>query len=161
MSRRADIVPSNVNPQSDHSPIDWTTPVGLAVIQPPAGAHPNASNPPVSSNDHRPSTVSFAARNHIRHHRHNPARGTWRTRMKRTKCWRCELEARRNASAEAMHKLFNRRSWEHKWHATKAKLRWSCFCRYKGYDDEEDEEEESHREVQERARLGRFGRSLH
>ncbi len=43
----------------------------------------------------RHSVISFAARNHIRHHRHMYHRGTWRTRMKRTKCWRCGLESRR------------------------------------------------------------------
>lgn len=70
--------------------------------------------------------------------------------MKRTKCWQCEVESRRNASAEAMHKLFSRRWWEHKWEAAKDSMRWSCFCRYKGYNDEIQEDDEYHREVQER-----------
>ncbi|KAK5174254.1 uncharacterized protein LTR77_001334 [Saxophila tyrrhenica] len=116
----------------------------------------------------RHSVISFAARNHIRHHRHRVARGTWRTRMKRTKCWRCELEARRNRSSEALsrfkRKLFcDADAWEGWWDRLKAKMKWTCFCRYKGYEEEREDEDgcdEGARIGRERVRLGRFGAML-
>jgi hypothetical protein len=146
-----------LNSRPEHASINWTSRTYFNAVQASGDPPVLTSDPEDANNDHRSSTVSFAAYNHIRHHRHSPIHGTWRTRMKRTKCWRCELEARHKASAETMHRFFDRASWQHKWHSTKAKLRWSCFCRYKAY---EEEEGESHRETQARVRLGRFGRVL-
>lgn len=65
---------------------------------------------------------------------------TWRTRMSRVRCWRCELEARK----------------EKGWELFRTALGWTCFCRFRGY--ELDEEEEERREVEregERRRMER------
>ncbi len=110
--------------------------------------------------------MSFGEQNHIRNRRHkdgyNYNRGTWRTRMKRTKCWRCELESRRTASTKALHR-FKRKllcdgdAWEDWWVRVRQKLEWTCLCRYRGYEDDDDESAETVRRNEERARLGRMG----
>ncbi|KAF2479216.1 hypothetical protein BDY17DRAFT_52137 [Neohortaea acidophila] len=86
--------------------------------------------------------------------------GTWRTRMKRTKCWRCELESRRNAASEALYR--RTRDWKGCLVRFKERLRWSCFCRYTAYDDDSEDEERvrGEQEVEERVRLGRMGGDL-
>jgi hypothetical protein len=104
----------------------------------------------------QPSTDSFRRRNHISRH----VRGvTWRTRMRKTKCWRCELESRRKASGKLLYHGCGKviHGWHERWRNMKDTLRWTCFCCYRGYDDDS---EENLAEVQERARLGRFGGSL-
>lgn len=91
------------------------------------------------------------------HLTHYSPRPTWRTRMRRVKCWRCELEARR-----ATHTIPGRhryRTWK-EWRASFIeKLRWTCFCGYVAYDDESDDDNRE-AEIHERARLGRMGVEL-
>ena len=103
-----------------------------------------------------PSAETFYHRHHLSH-RIN--RGTWRTRMKKTKCWRCELEARRTASSEALYKQYRNlcTGWGVKWERCKERLKWTCFCRYRGYDTDDEDDESV---VQERVRLGRLGGRL-
>ncbi|KAK4623985.1 hypothetical protein CLAFUW4_05801 [Fulvia fulva] len=50
--------------------------------------------------------------------------GTWRTRMSKTTCWRCEMAAVQE-------------SW---WHKIKYALQYTCLCHYRGYYNEEDRE---------------------
>jgi hypothetical protein len=123
---------------------------------------PNPMPDPHPPQAQRPSVVSFAAQNHIRYHRNQAFRGTWRTRMKRTKCWRCELEAKRKTSMETLHQLKRKLlcdgdAWAESWERTKDKLQWTCFCRYAGYQDNDEESEGTRRITRERVRLGRFG----
>lgn len=130
-------------------------------------AHPGEPVP-APARGQRDSITSLGApssrlHTHVTKHRAHPAYGTWRTRMKRTKCWRCELEARRQSTAT----FFSRRTsagggaarglttgdegdavgWWGRWCGDLGRcLRWTCFCRYRAYDDgesssEEDEEE--------------------
>ena len=95
---------------------------------------------------------SFRHRHHISRH---PIRGTWRTRMKRTKCWRCELEARRTASREALRQSYQ--IWTAQMARLKERLRWTCLCRYEGYDDSSDENSFRTTDAHVRTRLGRLG----
>ena len=94
-------------------------------------------------------------------HRHRMIqqhRGTWGTRMKRTKCWRCELESRRTASREALRNQFTAwRGWMMRVHE---KLRWTCLCRYQAYGDNSDEDLGRQGQMRERVRLGRMGGNL-
>ena len=61
-------------------------------------------------------------------HRRNQ-RGTWHHRMGKTKCWRCEV-AEKIGKAESSIQV----NWEKFLHA----LQYTCFCHYRGYDDDED-----------------------
>jgi hypothetical protein len=51
-------------------------------------------------------------------------------------------------------------AWEEWWERVREKLEWTCFCRYRGYEDDDEESAETVRVREERARLGRFGGSL-
>ena len=129
------------------SPPTVTSPTPSAPLGPVATdfADPTAP-PPAGTNDDE-----WLRQYHIsqRHY------GTWGTRMKSTKCWRCELESRREASQEALTKQFKVwRGWAHKTHES---LRWTCLCRYAAYEDESDEDVGRTRE---RVRLGRMGGEL-
>lgn len=117
---------------------------------PPAPSY--AAGQPAMLN--QPSIESFRHRHHISR---RVNKGTWRTRVGKTKCWRCELESRHTAAREAMY----RRSRDIKGWAIrfKEKLRWTCLCRYVAYDDESVDMTRS-RVVEERARLGRMGGNL-
>lgn len=141
-------------------------------------ALPTSTNPPLASRQpQRDSIISFASSSrHIKNRRAH----TWRTRIKRTKCWKCELEARRRDTAT----FFRRNTGDLKrgvtdlltsidWFEKKSMnlthcLRWTCFCRYRAYDDDLAEEEEAARfadvrrqaNVQDRARLGSSGDNL-
>ncbi|KAK4553089.1 hypothetical protein LTR86_009816 [Recurvomyces mirabilis] len=61
---------------------------------------------------------------HIRHLHHFRA-GTWRTRMGRTRCWRCALHESRLKG----------------WTRLRRMMRWTCFCRFRAYEEESEEEE--------------------
>ena len=57
---------------------------------------------------------------HFRHmHR---SKGTWRTRMQRTRCWRCALH---DSKAKG-------------WAKIQALMEWTCFCRFKAYEEDAD-----------------------
>nr|POE74722.1 hypothetical protein CFP56_37253 [Quercus suber] len=66
---------------------------------------------------------------------------TWRTRMSRVKCWRCEMESTGQKGLGLVKEM----------------LAWTCFCRFKGYelesDSETEREEEMHRRQAENAGL--------
>lgn len=84
--------------------------------------------------------------------------GTWRSRMGKQKCWRCELESRRTAAREALYERHvNVRGWMIR---LKEKLRYTCLCRYTAYDDDSDDGPTRSRVVEERVRLGRMGGNL-
>ena len=128
------------------------------------------NNPPNAARPQRDSIVSLGApssrlHTHITKHRTHPAYGTWRTRMKRTKCWKCELEARRQSTASFLRSgtrglkrgltnvLGGRGSgddgeggwkacWDRWWGDLGRCLRWTCFCRYKAYGDGDSEDED-------------------
>lgn len=148
--------------RSYRTDLDGTSPCpdsGEAVstfTEPPAPSHPNMTPGP---GDHRPSTAESWA--HLQHIRHRLKRGTWRTRMTKTRCWRCELESRRTAAHEAR---YNRtkglcHGWSGRWERLVEKIKWTCFCRYRAY-EEDSEDEGREGEVEERARLGRMGAEL-
>ncbi|KAK5113824.1 hypothetical protein LTR62_003208 [Meristemomyces frigidus] len=61
---------------------------------------------------------------HVSHLRR--AKGTWRTRMQRTRCWRCALHE----------------SGLKGWKRLRRMAEWTCFRCYRAYDDEEEEEVE-------------------
>lgn len=114
---------------------------------------------------HRDSVLSLGApssrlHTHITPRNRQRRQSTWRTRMRRTKCWKCELEARRAETAE----MFRRRTETFRRGLTGSReggdeggkvtlgdrieakgneiwgcLRWTCFCRYRGYDSEDEE----------------------
>ncbi|KAK3724738.1 hypothetical protein LTR37_000786, partial [Vermiconidia calcicola] len=109
----------------------------------PAPASPPPADPArsITITQHQPSVESFGHRHHIRNQHRFYDRGTWRTRMKRTKCWRCELKVRQHASREALNKFNNDLGvfWRRWWGKTKARLEWICFCKYKAYEDDDDE----------------------
>lgn len=102
------------------------------------------------------SAESFGRRHHISRRIKS---GTWRTRMQKTKCWRCEVESHHTASSQVLYHGY--RNVMHglnvTWNGLKETLRYTCFCRYRGY-EEEDADDVS--EVEERARLGRLGGDL-
>ena len=110
--------------------------------------------PPVALH-FQPSLESFRHRHHISRRIKS---GTWRTRMNKTKCWRCEIESKRTASRVAFHRKYRYciDGWPERWSRLKENLRWTCFCRYRAYDEDSDDPMETER----RARLGRFGGSL-
>lgn len=114
---------------------------------------PLPSHPTLHSVRPQPSsTESFGRRHHISRRIVNQF--TWRTRMKRTKCWRCELESRQTAIHD--HTTGFRVGWAERKRRFKEKLRWTCFGRYKAYEDDSDDQSV----VEERARLGRMGGTL-
>ncbi|KAK3675905.1 hypothetical protein LTR78_004097 [Recurvomyces mirabilis] len=76
-----------------------------------------AQSPSQHNNDDR-QTV------HIRHLHHFRA-GTWRTRMGRTRCWRCALHESRLKG----------------WARLRRMMGWTCFCRFRAYEEESEEEE--------------------
>ncbi|KAK3707575.1 hypothetical protein LTR37_012070 [Vermiconidia calcicola] len=124
---------------------------------PPAPVSPPPAGPARSITiTQQPSVESFAHRHHIRNQHRIYDRGTWRTRMKRTKCWRCELKARQTASREALNKLNNDFGvvWRRWWKKTKARLEWTCFCKYKAYEDDDDDTDAG----TDRVRMGRMER---
>lgn len=92
-------------------------------VGPPVGPRPQPSMPETD--------VSHSHSNyHIR--RIGRAKGTWRTRMNRTRCWRCALHDSGLKGWKKFCKL----------------LEWTCFCRFKAYDeDEEDQEAERERRL--------------
>ncbi|KAI7106599.1 hypothetical protein KC365_g5810 [Hortaea werneckii] len=53
------------------------------------------------------------------------AKGTWRTRMNRTKCWRCELH----------------RCHKTGWAKVRKALEWTCLCRFKAYVEDSSDDE--------------------
>nr|POE47099.1 hypothetical protein CFP56_00431 [Quercus suber] len=59
---------------------------------------------------------------------------TWRSRMSRVKCWRCELESTGQKGLGLVKEM----------------LSWTCFCRFKGYDLESDSETEREEEMHRR-----------
>lgn len=165
----------HIGPTLDHTiqssatrSVDWSRPTAIeagGLSSPAQIAELDA--PPPATRERRQIFASFARRNHIRNKQRHPlyAQGTWRTRMKKTKCWRCELESRRQASTEALRDLServgsSRAIWKHRWDRVNARLRWTCFCRYRAYEDDGSESEDEIREVETRARLGRYGGRL-
>ena len=126
-------------------------------------AHTGQAMPP-QGGGHRDSILSLGApssrlHTHITPSNRQRRQSTWRTRMQRTKCWKCELEARRAETAE----MFRRRTetvrrglagtreggdeggrvtWGDRIEARGDEiwgcLRWTCFCRYRGYDSEDE-----------------------
>ena len=128
-------------------------PTQLSTVEPTAG--PTAPNIPTQQStttlQSQQGNLSWGHNNHISR-RIN--KGTWRTRMKKTKCWRCELESRRHDSTMTL-----KRGCQDFFAHLKALLPWNCFCQYRGYEDESDDEcvREDCGEVEERARLGRMG----
>ena len=137
--------------------LDGTSPPPITSQDPPptSGELPLPTRPTLQTMLPQPSVESFGHRHHISRRINH---GTWRTRMKRTKCWRCELESRRTASSEALYRrmsgLFT--GWGPRMERLKEKLRWTCFCRYRAYEDDSEDPEEA----EERARLGRMGGNL-
>ena len=129
-------------PPEQGSPLD-TQPTDESQVSRPAALH------------FQPSLESFGHRHHISRRIKS---GTWRTRMKKTKCWRCEIESRRTASRVELHRGYRYciDGWPDRWSRLKENLKWTCFCRYRGYDEDSDDPAE----VEHRARLGRFGGSL-
>lgn len=134
--------------------LDGTSPAPIQDPSPSQEVEPNSNNRTTTLH-FQPSVESFMQRHHISR---KAKTSTWGTRMRKTKCWRCELEARRTASSEALYKRYRNlvSGWPERWNRIKENLRWTCFCRYQAYDEDPDDEAE----VRERARLGRFGGSL-
>jgi hypothetical protein len=90
--------------------------------------------------DHRPDEHETS--HSIRLHKLVRAKGTWRTRMQRTRCWRCALHDSRVKGWQRIRKM----------------LTWTCFCRFKAYeDDSEDEEREREQRVREMGVRGGLG----
>ncbi|TKA77491.1 hypothetical protein B0A55_05370 [Friedmanniomyces simplex] len=58
------------------------------------------------------------------------AKGTWRTRMGRTRCWRCSLHDSRQKGWARLRRL----------------AEWTCFCRFRAYEEESEDERERARE---------------
>jgi hypothetical protein len=129
---------------------------------PPEQESPLGTQPAEQTQVSRPAALHFQPSLESFRHRHHISRrvksGTWRTRMKKTKCWRCEIESRRTASRVEFHRRYRYciDGWPEKWSRLKENLKWTCFCRYRGYDEDSDDPAE----VEHRARLGRFGGSL-
>ncbi|EMC98119.1 hypothetical protein BAUCODRAFT_121018 [Baudoinia panamericana UAMH 10762] len=55
------------------------------------------------------------------------ARPTWRTRMHRTRCWRCALHSQRVKGLQHVRKM----------------LDWTCFCQFRAYEESSDDEVET------------------
>lgn len=70
-----------------------------------------------------PTPTAITQHPHIRYARN---RGTWRSRMQRTKCWHCELDRQK---AKGLARL-------------KAALGWTCFCRFENYENDSSSDEE-------------------
>lgn len=140
--------PDRLGLDGSPAPPDQETPLDT---QP---ADPNQVNRPAEL-QFQPSQESFGHRHHISRRIKS---GTWRTRMDKTKCWRCEIESRRRASRVALHRKYRYciNGWSENWLRFKEKLKWTCFCRYRAYDEDSDDPIE----VEHRARLGRFGGTL-
>jgi hypothetical protein len=86
---------------------------------------------PTYSHDHRPDEHETA--HSLKLHNLIRAKGTWRTRMQRTRCWRCALHDSRVKG----------------WQRAKKMLTWTCFCRFRAYEEDSEDEE---REREERLR---------
>ena len=131
-------------------PLTLTSSATIDPLQPAIPNHPSlTSMHPTPDGESINHTVFLA---------HRGKHLTWRTRMNKTKCWRCELESRRTASSAALY----RRYWSCKEWAgrVRERMRWTCLCRYQGYEDDSDEDDARGQEVEERARLGRMGAAL-
>ena len=103
----------------------------------------------------RYSVESDPTRRGLFHSNRRSKQGTWGTRMRQTKCWRCELKARRRESIIALHghcKGLRRRLGDFK-----AMLRWTCCCSYAAYEDDADNETHYVPDVQSQAREDRMG----
>lgn len=177
---------ANSTPQVDgaadrypsEAPATPTTYLGLPVRQPPQHQATSATPAVVSATDfaipsatrtQRDSIPSLGAPSSRLHTRITPARpayGTWRTRMKRTKCWKCQLAARRQEAAAYVRRYStmvregkgSEDDGNGRCGRLKACLRWTCFARYAAYHDgesSEDEREEDAVVVEERG--GRRG----
>lgn len=68
---------------------------------------------------------------------------TWRSRMSRVKCWRCEMESTGQKGLGLVKEM----------------LAWTCFCRFKGYELESDSETEREEEMH-RRQAGVAGQGL-
>lgn len=87
----------------------------------------------------RPTPVQVSENTAENPHQHRTRRmlhGTWGKRISRTKCWRCELEARRSASGDLLRRSYTglRAGVSYTWARLLGSLKYSCFCRYEGYE---------------------------
>ncbi|KAK4543017.1 hypothetical protein LTR36_006015 [Oleoguttula mirabilis] len=120
-----------LNPPTIDQPDDQQPPSGTAITlfpppqepQPP----PHSTTTPTTRTISPHGTLSPYNTFHPAHLRNvGRAKGTWRTRMSRTKCWRCELHNCRKTGRARLARM----------------MEWTCFCRFRAYDPDSSSEEE-------------------
>lgn len=101
-----------------------TTPAPPAPLNPPLIR--SATPDPIPNLDGQ----SVSPHDHPQHLRNiGRAKGTWRTRMQKTRCWRCEMHRYRMTG----------------WARLRRMSEWTCFRRFKAYDEESEDEREEER----------------
>ncbi|KAK5119769.1 hypothetical protein LTR85_007345 [Meristemomyces frigidus] len=103
--------PPDQQPPTTVTPITLAPPLELSLLRPTTSPH---------------GTLSTHGTFHPAHLRNvGRAKGTWRTRMSRTKCWRCELH---NCKKKG-------------WARFERMMEWTCFCQFRAYEHDSSSEE--------------------